>query len=71
MIRLNDINNIDNTDSKIITPILPGKINYGRKRIILDYTEVKPNNVIDVLNKAMYIHGQNRRDCDYLINYFY
>ena len=67
---MNDINNIDNTDSKIITPILPGKINYGRKRIILDYTEVNPTNVIDVLNKALYIHGQNRRDCDYLINYF-
>lgn len=67
---MDGINNINNTDSKIITPILPGKINYGRKRIILDYEEVTPANVVEVLNKALYIHGQNRRDCDYLIRYF-
>jgi SPP1 family phage portal protein len=67
---LDGINNIEHTDSKIITPILPGKIHYGRQRIILDFEEVTPANVVDVLNKALYIHGQNRRDCEYLIKYF-
>ena len=67
---MDGINNIEHTDSKIITPILPGKIHYGRQRIILDFEEVTPANVVDVLNKALYIHGQNRRDCDYLIKYF-
>lgn len=67
---MDGINNIEHTDSKVITPVLPGKINYGRKRIILDFEEVNPTNVIDVLNKALYIHGQNKRDCEYLIKYF-
>lgn len=67
---MDGINNIEHTDSKIITPILPGKIHYGRQRIILDFEEVTPANVVDVLNKALYIHGQNRRDCEYLIKYF-
>lgn len=70
MICLDGINNIKNTDSKVITPLLPGKINYGRQRIILDYDEVTPQNIVEVLNKALYIHGQNRRDCEYLIKYF-
>ena len=61
---------IESTDSKDITQLLPRKINYGRRRIILDFEEVTPDNVIDVLKKAMYIHAQNRKDCDYLINYF-
>ena len=67
---MDGINNIEHTDSKVITPVLPGKINYGRKRIILDFEEVNPTNVVDVLNKALYIHGQNKRDCEYLIKYF-
>lgn len=67
---MDGINNIEHTDSKIITNILPNKIHYGRQRIILDYDEVTPDNVVEVLQKAMYIHGQNRRDCQYLIKYF-
>ena len=67
---MDGINNINHTDSKVVTPVLPGKINYGRKRIILDFEEVNPTNVVDVLNKALYVHGQNKRDCDYLIKYF-
>lgn len=67
---MDGINNIEHTDSKIVTPIIPTKIHYGRQRIILDYTEVTPDNVVEVLQKANYIHGQNRRDCNYLIKYF-
>ena len=65
-----DINNIEHTDSKIITPAMLRKLNYGRKRIILDYEEVTPNNIIEVLQKALNIHSYNKKDCDYLIRYF-
>lgn len=46
------------------------KINYGRKRIILDYQEVNESNLFEVVKKALAIHNSNARDCDYLINYF-
>ncbi len=45
-------------------------INYGRQRIILDYDEVTSENILEVLEKALEIHEQNKSDCDYLINYF-
>lgn len=65
-------NAIDNvsTDSSRIVPLFRNKINYGRKRIVLDYDKVTPNNVIEVLQKALNVHASNRRDCDYLIKYF-
>lgn len=71
MIDLDNNNNInESTDAKDIISLLPRKLNYGRRRIILDFEEVTEANVVDVLKKAMYIHGQNRKDCDYLIKYF-
>lgn len=45
-------------------------VHFGRRRIILDYDEVTPSNVIEVLQKALNIHGANRKDCDYLIRYY-
>lgn len=45
-------------------------LNYGRKKIILDYDEVTPDNVIEVLQKAIPWHSRNVRDCEYLIKYF-
>lgn len=57
-------------DSSIPMFDLYKKINFGRRRIMLDYDEVTPDNVIEVLQKAMCIHGANRRDCDYLIRYY-
>lgn len=45
-------------------------LNFGRQRILLDYEEVTPQNVIEVLEKATEIHESNASDCDYLINYF-
>lgn len=45
-------------------------INYGRQRIILDYDEVTSENILEVLEKALEIHEQNKSDCEYLINYF-
>lgn len=44
-------------------------LNYGRQRIILSYDEVTPQNVVEVLNKALTIHSKNRSDCQYLIDY--
>ena len=67
MINAND--NVS-TDSKKIVSIFPNKINYGRKRILVDYDEVTPDNVIEVLQKALNVHASNRHDCEYLINYF-
>lgn len=46
------------------------KIHYGRQRIILDYQEVTPDNLFEVMGKVLPIHKQNAQDCDYLINYF-
>lgn len=60
----------ETTDSNIILPFLKNKIHYGRKRILLDYDKVTPDNVIEVLQKALNIHASNRYDCEYLINYF-
>lgn len=45
-------------------------IHRGRQRIILDYEEVTTDNVIEILQKALPIFNQNKRDCEYLINYF-
>lgn len=67
---MSNIDNTNTTDAKDIISVLPRKIHYGRQRIILDFEEVTPDNVIEVLNKALNIHAQNRRDCEYLINYF-
>lgn len=46
------------------------KLNYGRKRIILDYDKVTPDNVLEVFDKAIAIHNANASDCDILINTF-
>ena len=46
------------------------QINYGRQRILVDYTEVTSQNVIEILEAAEKIHEKNRSDCDYLIKYF-
>ena len=53
-----------------IVPLLKKLVHNGRQRIILDYDEVTPENVIEIMQKAQSIHAQNRQDCDYLINYF-
>lgn len=57
-------------DSNSTNIMLCNKIHYGRQDIILDYDEVTPDNVIEVMQKALSIHAQNRRDCQYLIDYF-
>lgn len=46
------------------------KLHYGRRRIILDFDEVTEENLSQVMQKALGIHGQNARDCEYLIEYF-
>jgi len=45
-------------------------LHYGRQRIILDYPEVTPDNLYQVMQKALGIHNQNALDCGYLIDYF-
>ncbi|MBR4626056.1 MAG: phage portal protein, partial [Alphaproteobacteria bacterium] len=50
--------------------LLGGAINFGRKRIILDYDEVTPENVEEVLGKCLSTHASNKNDCQYLIDYF-
>lgn len=46
------------------------KINYGRKRIILNYEKVDETNIVEVIQKALKIHKENEKDCNYLIKYF-
>ena len=55
---------------EIIDKLLGGNINYGRKRIILDYDEVTPDNVNEILGKCLSTHASNKSDCQYLIDYF-
>ena len=58
------------TDSnKIVTEPI-NTLNYGRKRIILNYEEVTPENFLEVFDKALTIHESNKNDCDFLINMF-
>ena len=45
-------------------------LDYGRKRIVLDYDEVTPENFLEVFDKARQVHAMNKRDCDFLINMF-
>ena len=54
-----------------VKPVRPQqKLNYGRKKIILEYDEVTPDNVVEVLQKAIPWHSRNITDCEYLISYF-
>lgn len=43
---------------------------FGRRVIYTDVTEVTMGNVIDVLQKALFIHLQNQADIDYLYRYY-
>lgn len=42
---------------------------YGRKMITTNYETVTSENVLDILEKSLPIHNQNRREIDYLYNY--
>ena len=55
---------------EIIDRLLGGAINYGRKKIILDYEEVTLDNIEEILQKCLSVHYSNRHDCQYLIDYF-
>lgn len=50
--------------------MLDNALHYGRKRIILNYDEVTPENFEEVFGKAKALHRSNQQDCEYLINMF-
>lgn len=50
--------------------MLDNVLHYGRKRIILNYDEVTPENFKEVFGKAKALHRSNQQDCEYLINMF-
>lgn len=56
--------------NKTIEEFLPTKINYGRKRIILNYDEVTEENFLKVFDDALPIHESNKKDCEYLVGMF-
>lgn len=43
---------------------------YGREIIYTDFEEITPENVLQVLNKAMVVHSRNRADIQYLYDYY-
>lgn len=43
---------------------------FGRRTIYTEVSEITDGNVIDVLQKAMFVHLQNRADIDYLYRYY-
>lgn len=55
---------------EIIDRLLGAPINFGRKRIVLDYDEVTLDNVSEILGKCLSVHASNKHDCEYLIDYF-
>lgn len=50
--------------------LMDTKINFGRKRIILDYNKVDKDNFLEIFNKAYPIFESNQKDCEYLINMY-
>ena len=42
----------------------------GRKEILTTVRDITPDNVLDVLQKALNVHEQNRLDIDYLYDYY-
>ena len=42
---------------------------HGRRQIYTSHAEITRGNVVDVLQKAMNVHGQNREEERYLANY--
>ena len=46
------------------------ELNYGRKRIILDYEEVTPENFREVFMAAFKYFGSNKKDCEILIDIY-
>lgn len=60
----------DATSENLFDRVFRNKIDYGRKKIILNYDEVTDENIGEILQKAYQWHTRNARDCDYLINYF-
>ena len=49
---------------------LDNKINFGRRRIILDYKKVDKKNFKEIFDKAFPIFEQNQHDCRYLIDMY-
>ena len=49
--------------------ILPYRHLTGRKQIFTNETHVTSDNVLSILNKAMYIHNRNRSEIEYLEKY--
>lgn len=43
---------------------------FGRRQIFTDTEEITAENVVDVLNKALYIHSQNQEEIQYLWGYY-
>jgi len=44
-------------------------VNFGRREIYTDYTEITAANVVEVLYKAILVHNENKFDSDYLFRY--
>lgn len=62
--------NYDTNSIPLIDKFYERKINYGRRKIILDYEKVDRNNIKEVVEKALVFHKRNQHDCEYLIKYF-
>ena len=49
---------------------MQGSKMYGRRVIYSDKEEITPENVIEVLDKALAVHNQNRSEIQYLFDYY-
>lgn len=50
--------------------VISEHILHGRKKILSSVDEINSDNLLDVLQKAMLVHLQNKSDIDYLYDYY-
>lgn len=43
---------------------------YGRRKIFTDVDTITKENVVEVLQKALFVHNQNKTEIDYLYRYY-
>lgn len=57
------------TEREIVTLQIPGCL-HGRRKIFTNARSITPDNVVDVLNKALAVHERNKNECEYLYTYY-
>lgn len=57
-------------ESYMVLNLLPNDGLHGRRKIFTDKKEITPENIVEVIDKSLAIHRQNRREIQYLWNVY-